>query len=81
MPSAVPQRDRKALEVLMASPLSARAAPMAVVQHHTPARGGQTVHHERAENGVAAQKLKFPASLISKFKFKGRFEEISASPS
>ena len=48
---------------------------------HTHARGGVTVHHERAENGVAILKLKFPASLISKFEFEGRFEEISVSPS
>ena len=48
---------------------------------HTHARRGRTVHTVESRKRVLAHKLKFPASLISKFKFEGRFEEISASPS
>ena len=40
---------------------------------------GQNRHHVDPENGIAAQKLEVPASLISKLEVKGRFEEISAS--
>ena len=59
----------------------AGSSPMEAAARHTHARRGRTVHTVESRKRVLAHKLKFPASLISKFKFEGRFEEISASPS
>ena len=42
---------------------------------------GVNGHTVVPEKRVRKLKLKFRASLITKLKFKGRFEEISASPS
>ena len=43
------------------------------------ARRVRPVHPVESQKAVSSLKLKFPASLISKFKFEGRFEELSAS--